>query len=237
MKKILLLVSLFALFSSPLYGQVVRSYSLDPIDERYMSERDEDMERYLKRLNRKMSKQMNVVVGYSERELSNELPPKDELPQLLTRLLCEHAQPVSQKIDNRPVEIALLNYGGIRDLLPQGTLTLGDFYRILPFENLIVLFDITGAELLKMVAQAPDADFAAFHGVKISSDKQSVTVNGAPVNPQRTYRVVSIDFIESGGDNILKDIQFTPVVNTMQPLRDGILEEIEKITAKGEHIK
>jgi 2',3'-cyclic-nucleotide 2'-phosphodiesterase (5'-nucleotidase family) len=178
---------------------------------------------------------MEIEVGYSDRELSNDIP--NELPYLLTRLLCEHVQSFSVMHDGDSVDIALLNYGGIRASLPQGMLTVGDFYRIVPFENLIVLLDIKGSELQKIVEVERKRDVAAFYGLQIAENNQKIIVNGKNLVPEETYRIVTVDFIASGGDNILKNLEFKQVANTMQLLRDGILEEVKKISARGEHIK
>lgn len=236
MKQFLLFNTLIFLIFSSIFGQIeVKSYHLDAIDEQYFSSQDDNMERYLKRLKRKMDQQMNVEVGYSDRELSNDIP--NELPYLLTRLLCEHVQTLSVMQDGDSVDIALLNYGGIRASLPQGMLTVGDFYRIVPFENLIVLLDIKGSELQKIVEVERKRDVAAFYGLQIAENNQKIIVNGKNLVPEETYRIVTVDFIASGGDNILKNVEFKQVANTMQLLRDGILEEVKKISARGEHIK
>lgn len=236
MKHFFLFNTLIFLIFSSIFGQIeVKSYHLDAIDEQYFSSQDDNMERYLKRLKRKMDQQMNVEVGYSDRELSNDIP--NELPYLLTRLLCEHVQTLSVMQDGDSVDIALLNYGGIRASLPQGMLTVGDFYRIVPFENLIVLLDIKGSELQKIVEVERKRDVAAFYGLQIAENNQKIIVNGKNLVPEETYRIVTVDFIAPGGDNILKNVEFKQVANTMQLLRDGILEEVKKISARGEHIK
>lgn len=236
MKHFFLFNTLIFLIFSSIFGQIeVKSYHLDAIDEQYFSSQDDNMERYLKQLKRKMDQQMEIEVGYSDRELSNDIP--NELPYLLTRLLCEHVQSFSVMHDLDSVDIALLNYGGIRASLPQGILTVGDFYRILPFENLIVLLDIKGSELQKIAEIERKRDVAAFYGLQILENNQKITINGKFLVPEETYRIVTVDFIASGGDNILKDIEFKQVVNTMQLLRDGILEEVKKMSAHGEHIK
>lgn len=236
MKQFLLFNTLIFLIFSSIFGQIeVKSYHLDAIDEQYFSSQDDNMERYLKQLKRKMDQQMNVEVGYSDRELSNDIP--NELPYLLTRLLCEHVQTLSVMQDGDSVDIALLNYGGIRASLPQGMLTVGDFYRIVPFENIIVLLDIKGSELQKIVEVEQKRDVAAFYGLQIAENNQKIIVNGKNLVPEETYRIVTVDFIASGGDNILKNLEFKQVANTMQLLRDGILEEVKKISARGEHIK
>lgn len=236
MKHFFLFNTLIFLIFSSIFGQIeVKSYHLDAIDEQYFSSQDDNMERYLKQLKRKMDQQMEIEVGNSDRELSNDIP--NELPYLLTRLLCEYVQSFSVMHDRDSVDIALLNYGGIRASLPQGMLTVGDFYRILPFENLIVLLDIKGSELQKIVEIERKRDVAAFYGLQILENNQKITINGKFLVPEETYRIVTVDFIASGGDNILKNVEFKQVANTMQLLRDGVLEEVKKISARGEHIK
>lgn len=236
MSKRLLILYCFC-FPFLLYGQVEYFYSLDDIDSVYLYSQDRELSSYLSNLNRKMEEKMSVEIGVSEREWLPVTSSSDTaLASLLTRLLLQCGNRASLDYDGKVVDISMLNYGGVRSSLPAGVVTMGNLYNILPFENVIVLVDIAGNEILKMVNNAKDTLFASFYGLKISEDKE-VTINGEMVDLQRKYRLVTIDYIALGGDNIMKDISFTQVLNTQQLLREGILDQFLLLKSKNQSIR
>lgn len=120
-------------------------------------------------------------------------------------------------------QVAILNYGGIRRDLLRGKISAGDLLEVMPFNNSLVLVDLTGAELLKSLE-----DTVAFMLVKFGSDTMNMPfVSGVrfsvqltapygsrivhlqirsdsgsfvPVEPTQRYRVVVNSFVAEGGD-------------------------------------
>jgi 5'-nucleotidase/UDP-sugar diphosphatase len=116
-------------------------------------------------------------------------------------------------------EIALLNGGGLRanHAYPAGTtLTRRDVLKELPFGNQTFVLDITGADLATALEQAfAKADrltgaFPQVSGLAIRADLSrptgarlvSVKVNGSPLDPARSYRLATNDFLARGGDGL-----------------------------------
>lgn len=56
----------------------------------------------------------------------------------------------------RTADIAIQNGGGVRIDIPQGPITIGDAYRLLPFSNTIVEFEMSGAEIAQVLEDAYD---------------------------------------------------------------------------------
>lgn len=114
-------------------------------------------------------------------------------------------------------DVALINGGGLRanrryaDGQP---LTLGDLRRELPFNNVGLLLDVSGADLLAAlengVSQAPRAAgrFPQLSGATLRYDPSqpvgqrvtAVTVGGQPLDPAARYRLATSDFLADGGD-------------------------------------
>ena len=119
-------------------------------------------------------------------------------------------------------QIAITNGGGIRISIKAGDITQEQVLVLLPFGNFIVQFDLAGADLLVALenglSQAHDRSlsggrFPQVAGMKISADLskpvgqrvQSVEVGNAqagfkPLDRAATYRIVTIDFMQTGGD-------------------------------------
>jgi len=118
--------------------------------------------------------------------------------------------------------IALQNRGGVRAELREGAITLGDVAEVLPFENVIVLLDVTAAELRSaleegiefQMARRPSepglpyvsgmsyqANLAAPRGKRIvSMVRLRPDGTGVPFDPKGLYRIALNDFIANGGD-------------------------------------
>lgn len=116
-------------------------------------------------------------------------------------------------------DIALLNGGSLRanHVYPAGaTITRRNVMSELPFRNQTFVLEITGADLQSALEQAfARADrltgaFPQVAGLTIRADLSrprghrlvSVKVNGAPLDPARTYRLATNDFLARGGDGL-----------------------------------
>ena len=118
-------------------------------------------------------------------------------------------------------DFALMNNGGARtDLLPaaDGTVTFGQIFAMQPFANNIVTKSYTGAEIKAVLEQqfdsgrntvaqpnflTPSSNFHFAYDRSRPAGQRivSMTLNGQPIDPAKTYRVAINNFLASGGDN------------------------------------
>lgn len=150
----------------------------------------------------------------------------------------------------QPIDLALINGGGLRrSTISEGELRARDIFELLPFENALVRVDLTGEQLmrlLKLVVASREAQSGArivyFTKPDKTSDIATVkmrTPGGEKdIDPQATYRIVTIDYIVNRGGDISavlkegKDRQ--PLGIT---LRDAIMAYVKSETAAGRIIK
>jgi 2',3'-cyclic-nucleotide 2'-phosphodiesterase (5'-nucleotidase family) len=59
----------------------------------------------------------------------------------------------AEQLTGTPIKFALTNSGGIRSNLRPGPVKVGDIYEIMPFENELVVAELTGAEVLEVVKE------------------------------------------------------------------------------------
>src|SRR5690606_28019008 len=98
--------------------------------------------------------------------------------------------------------------GGVRDSFAAGKLTYKDVLKVQPFGNTTVTVDLTGREVmdyLNAVAKMSvgSGAFAQFAGIRLviaGGTVTSATINGAPLDTARTYRMVLNKFSAEGGD-------------------------------------
>ncbi len=141
---------------------------------------------------------------------------------LIADALLEHGQ-------ERGVEVALQNSGGIRAGVPKGGVSVGSILTALPFGNTASVFGLRGSDLRDVIehgvsrAHDPDADgtgrFLQVAGLRYSFDPTApvgervleVEVANAaspaseepvftPLDPDREYLVICNGFNRSGGD-------------------------------------
>ena len=131
---------------------------------------------------------------------------------------------------------AVTNGGGIRGgkVYPAGsTITRRDILAELPFGNRIVTIDVRGRDLVAALengfSRMEDAAgrFPQVSGMKIEIDPRrppgkrivSIRIGGAALNPNRTYRIATNDFLARGSDGFTGFGKATPLL----PVEDSPL--------------
>lgn len=151
----------------------------------------------------------------------------------------------------RPVLLAVTNGRGLRkNSFTEGDLRQRDIFELLPFENALVQFDLTGAQvldLLRVVVAKRDAQSGARVKYKINSDRQTelesakLLIEGSEkeIDPAAIYTVVSIDYLlrVTGGDYgaLLKAAKDTRPLGIT--IRDAMIDYVKAETAAGREIK
>jgi 5'-nucleotidase len=121
-------------------------------------------------------------------------------------------------------EIGAVNAGGLRNELyyaPDGTITYAEANAVLPFVNNLWTTSLTGAQFKTLLEQQwqtnPDGTVPSRAYIQLGLSKNvnytydaarpagdritSVRVNGAALDPARSYRVGTFSFLATGGDN------------------------------------
>ena len=132
-------------------------------------------------------------------------------------------------------QVAIANGGGIRAPLTKGTLTLGDMYTILPFDNNVVTMKVTGAKLKELIQHGINPDgfgWGQYSGLTVWYDSATDEItsmrlsDGTKVQDDEYYTLTSIDFLMTGGDSYNFDGHIDPVI--IGEMRDVIISQWEK---------
>lgn len=129
------------------------------------------------------------------------------------------ADAMLDRVKDQGVQVAIQNGGGLRASIDAGEITMGEVLAVLPFQNTLATFQLKGADIVASlengVSQIEDGGgrFAQVAGLRFSFDPsvpsnegriQSVEVNEdgtwVPIDPDKTYGVVSNNFMRNGGD-------------------------------------
>jgi len=139
-------------------------------------------------------------------------------------------------------DIAITNGGGMRASIEPGEITKGDVITVLPFGNYVVVKEVKGSaikEALELGVSAYPATLGAFAHVggmtfKFDPDKEvgnrvfEVKVNGTPLDPDKTYKVATNDFMAVGGDGY-EMFSGTPTVVELPGLDEVLISYIQQL--------
>ena len=115
-------------------------------------------------------------------------------------------------------QVAMSNGGGWRADIPAGALTYGELFQAMPFDNRFALIDLRGDQLRRLVRDNLEHDrsifsWAGLHATARCTDdklKLDITIGGKPLDDKAHYRLVTSDFLASGGDGALGKLHLAP---------------------------
>lgn len=106
-------------------------------------------------------------------------------------------------------QFALCNPGGVRSNLEAGKVTYGMANAICPFRNTLTLVDLTGVEITNLLNESRGSLIPSkgTYFTVAGGGVRDVMINGVPLDPNQTYKVVVNNFMAQGGDslNVLKN--------------------------------
>lgn len=100
--------------------------------------------------------------------------------------------------------LAVMNAGGIRDVLPEGNVTTEDVIKVSPFDNKAVVVVLDSARMTALVDHIASRGGEAVSGMSfelVGAEARNLLVNGEPLRGDRQYVLATIDYIANGGDS------------------------------------
>jgi 5'-nucleotidase len=165
----------------------------------------------------------NVRIGALAGPITRQASPAGE--SALGDLIADAQLVATSAADAGGAQIAFTNPGGIRtDLLPHdGVVTYGDVFATQPFGNSLVIMELTGAQIKRLLEQQWSTkgdsvrilqvsfgfgyawDASKPVGARVVAD--SLALNGVAIDPTQRYRIVVNGFLADGGDGftVLRD--------------------------------
>ncbi|KOT99115.1 5'-nucleotidase [Streptomyces sp. NRRL F-5755] len=189
-----------------------------------------DMTALIQRWNKLAAPVADKPVGYISADIPGRGQATPETP--LGDLIADAQLEATRAADKGGAQLALMNPGGIRSDLAHkasgsegdGVVTYGEAFTVQPFTNMTNVVTLTGAQLLTALQQqvsgpneASPKILQVSKGLTYTLDltrsgadrvvKDSVRLDGAPLDPAKTYRVAMNEFLAGGGDGfaVLKE--------------------------------
>ncbi len=184
------------------------------------------VERWSKELEAKLSQEVGNTDVLLDGERANVRVRETNLGNLVADVMREAVG----------ADIGFNNGGGIRASIGAGTITIGDIYTTLPFDNTLVKVEILGSDILgaleHSVRSYPEQNggFLQVSGLEFMFDPSreagsrvmDVLVGGEALDLDKAYTVATNDFLAAGGDGYATFASATILVETGEMLRDAM---------------
>ncbi|MDO5035133.1 MAG: bifunctional UDP-sugar hydrolase/5'-nucleotidase [Actinomycetaceae bacterium] len=145
-----------------------------------------------------------------------------------------------EKKTGRPVDLGIMNEGGVRTEFEAGDVTYADALTAQPFDNDLQVGTLTGQNIIDIIelqwrkGQDNPTILGFSDGFSYAYDASaepgerflSATINGKPLDPQATYTVAAAAFLFGGGDG------FSP----MKEAKDIVKPGVKDVEALIEHL-
>ena len=124
------------------------------------------------------------------------------------------ADAMLDRVADQGVVAAITNGGGLRASIDAGEVTMGEVLTVLPFQNTLSTFEVTGETIVEAlengVSQMEDGggrfpqvagmSFTVDPSAEVGSRISEVMIAGEPIDAQASYMLVSNNYVRNGGD-------------------------------------
>ncbi|MGH2624932.1 MAG: 5'-nucleotidase C-terminal domain-containing protein, partial [Sphingobacterium sp.] len=159
---------------------------------------DTAIDNYISPYRHELEIAMNEVIGFAPAELiHNRNLPETELSNFFADALLA----VGREIDPE-VSFSLATKDGIRSSISKGDVTIGSVFSLMPFENLITILELKGSDVITLGEFIAENNGQPVGNIKMTIKQSKIVeflINNQPVDPNKTYKMVTYDFIANGG--------------------------------------
>lgn len=232
MKRAILLLTALVAFCSTAGAQIASyKWTPVPIDSTWDNIKDFTATEIIGKYS-DLVEPLDEILCYSADEYNKRRPESE-----LSDFAADAIKAVAEKATGRSVDLAMTNFGGIRTSMPKGAVRVYDIYSIFPFNNTIVVVDMKGSDIKKLLGRMSTGWVEALSNVEIFVDGNQIkkfNIAGAPVDDEKIYRFATVDFLLDGGDSLtIRDLA-SSITQTGVYIRDGIVDLLREKGARGE---
>lgn len=178
---------------------------------------DNELNSFIAPYRDKISSEMQVVLSYAPADMyKSDSKYNTAIGNMMADAVMQEANLIFEKRHGLKIDAVLLNYGGIRSGISKGDITVRTAYDIMPFENEIVVVELshkTLQEMLKYIIDRRTAHPIAGMTIRLNHDYSlnSAIVNGDEIKlndtKEKSYYIATSDYLFQGGDgmNFFKD--------------------------------
>jgi 2',3'-cyclic-nucleotide 2'-phosphodiesterase (5'-nucleotidase family) len=152
--------------------------------------------------------QLSEVLAYNVRDMKRtDGPLNSSIGNMMADAVLELANPIFNSQTGNNIDFVLLNFGGIRATIGQGEITRRTAFEIMPFENEIVVLELSPKKIQELLDYLKSEQLAhPVSGIEIQLDSKSniksVKIGGKALDSNNSYFVATSDYLRNGGDRM-----------------------------------
>lgn len=211
---------------------VQRSTAKISIDSTKDAIADRNYENYLRPFKERIDKEMNVVVGQAAETMRGHAPES-----LLSNFCADVYLKAASEYLGKPVDVAVVNLGGLRTVVPAGNITVRKVFELMPFENELVIIWLKGSDLNEFLQSFATNGVEGVSGVRMEikgNEAINIMIQGEALKATNLYCVATNDYFASVNEKMQK---VEKLQNTNIKIRDMLLNYIKAETSKGYKIQ
>lgn len=186
-----------------------------------------------------LEKDMSKVIGFAQEEMQKGKPESLLTNFLADLVLAEGNNYLKENSRDFFADVSYFNYGGIRTYIPEGEITVGKIFELMPFENEMVFLKLKGQDLKVFLDNIAKRGGDSLGGVRFTikdGTAGDIVVNGLPFVLDSEYWLVTNDYIAGGGDDMSMMENRLEFLTTGKLIRELIIGHLNKMQADGESI-
>lgn len=155
----------------------------------------------------KVDKKMNTILSFTKIDLvRTDGVLESTMGNLMADMCYEKSNPIFNSRTGKNIDFALFNYGGIRAGITKGNITTANAFNLMPFENTLVVAELTSKKINELVQYLIDnrkAHPISKHIQLSISDKSfELKIQNKKLDTSKTYFVLTSNYLQKGGDHM-----------------------------------
>lgn len=188
---------------------------------------------FIKPYKNNLQKEVNTVLSYTPITLTREDGDlQSTLGNIYADICYEKANLIFNELHNKNIDFALFNFGGVRQSIPKGEIKVNDIFKLMPFENMFVVVELSGKKIKTLFDYFEKNKTAhPISGVKLTFNNDTLSkiiIQNKPFDNSKNYYVLTSDYLQHGGDhmNFFKDPINLYSLN--YKIRDAIIDYLKE---------
>lgn len=197
------------------------------IDSTLDAIQDSDYLAYLAPIQADLEAKLGAPIGYAPKALEVYQPECPLLNWASDALLA-----MARQKSLEPVDVAVVNIGGMRCNWGAGDITFRHVFELMPFDNELVVLTLSGKDILDLcqVFAVTGGEGAAGMRIKVKDGKVTqATIAGKPIEPSAYYTVATSDYLSQGNDRMVPLKNHVDMWKSEKKIRDLYMEYIQQV--------
>jgi len=159
---------------------------------------------------------------------------QSNIGDFLANMVLEKANAVFLKREKKNIDVCILNHGGIRAIMPQGNVSARTAYEIMPFENTAVVIALKGEQIMEFInyfitEKKPHPIAGLTFAISAAKKAKNVKIKNEPLVLDKTYYVVTNDYLAGGGDKMDFFKKGTQTFDLDYKLRNILIDHMKEV--------